>query len=130
MMNRAGVPAPIGSRVAPQGVVFNSPVIRLGKGKQMKAWLATLSFTLACAVIGLIIVDIGNATAIDHLNGKVNYLTSRQDGLYSGIRGEHRDLITCGDWSSMWIEVTGTDAYGNGLDLSGKPVLPSHCINR
>ena len=52
------------------------------------------------------------------------------------IGGTHRDLITCSDLQVLtWpVTVTGVDAYGNGLNLTGITeqlnMLPSHCINQ
>ena len=46
------------------------------------------------------------------------------------LGGVHQDLITCGDLQNLGISVTGSDAYGNNLQLYGTPNLPSHCINR
>ena len=47
------------------------------------------------------------------------------------IGGTHRDLITCADWQSMFVPVSGVDSFGGQLAASaGPPPLPQHCINQ
>ena len=47
------------------------------------------------------------------------------------IGGTHRDLITCSDWSGLFLPVSGSDSFGGQLTASAGPAsLPAHCINQ
>lgn len=69
--------------------------------------------------------------AVDSLNRAYSRAQQALTAAEARIGGTHRDLITCADWQTLFLTVSGVDSFNGQISASaGPPTLPQHCINQ
>ena len=95
----------------------------------MKTFSIIASSVIAVLIITVTTLSLIVTSALTRDTQDITNLQHRNANLTSRINGEHRDLITCGDFSNLGLQSYYLNT--NAWTLDSYPVdLPRHCINR